>query len=123
MRTLKKSLLLYIVITIVLVMICSGVLYAFSGACEVLYSQGPLHNSIRASFYANRLTTGEYSSVPNKHIRRSKVKIDEGGRTTGWVYSGRASSTSDGTLYAAYAFLWDDWNEIAYSYYSWCEYF
>lgn len=123
MSMMKKRILLFVITTIVLVMVCSGVLYAFSGACEVIYSGGPFHNSISARFYANRVTNGDYGSIPNEHIRRSKVKIDEGGRTTGWVYSGRATSTSDSNLYSAYAILWDDWNQTAYSYYSWCEYF
>jgi len=118
MFTQKKSL-LFIATIVILVIAFSSVVYAFSGACYVEIENSLFYNSIKASFYANRLTSGSYQTVANKHIIQCYVRLIEGSYDSGRVYSSRATSIYDGTLRYAYTGKADNWLYQAYSYWGW----
>lgn len=131
MSILKKSL-LFIIITILLVMICSGVLYAAdttisSNACSVRYWDEPTSIpenlryiwNIEAKFYANRLTVnyGALKTEANRNIKQSRVRLYE---TLNGVPAGKSSqkdsaiapSKTYSTVITNKLTMWDslDWN-------------
>jgi len=122
----KKSAMLYIVAVIALVMICSGVLYAFSGACEVINTDRGIYHSIKASFIASRVTNGAYYTSSGKHIKKCYVRLQEKKdgkitKDTGRVYSSQASSAGDTKTYSTYKLMFDHIGSgyITYAYWGW----
>jgi len=119
----KKRILLFVVITSILVMLCTGVLHAdgssSGGSCIVSWWQWPsppipgFKWTIRGQFYAYQLTDGGCRTIVNKHIRQGWVRLYETGpsspppKDTGRVYTAVAPSAGYTTLISRTRVLWD----------------
>ncbi|MCD4670616.1 MAG: hypothetical protein K8S14_09230 [Actinomycetia bacterium] len=117
----KKRILLFVIITIVLVMVCTGVLYAFGGAIQFQDRNWVVVWGVRSNFYANRLSPSSVTSdhgttaylTPNKNIRRARVKIWEeynGNPYRGPYYKYSANAPGpdhSGLISTGWLYLWD----------------
>jgi hypothetical protein len=124
MRKFKKSIRVFLVTSMLLIVASVPAFAAFTTANDVVFGSG-LVNSVRASFYANRNTGSNpvWGALPNKHIKQCYVRLIEGTYDPGRVYSEIATSTSDSVMRTAYTSRFNDPFNTAYTYYGWNQYF